>query len=94
MADLKENHELQDIAATDNSINADDDKVKVVNVDNSSHEEKGSVHQMRTKADDLPIWESVKRYKLVSLLAMVAAFSASLDGYRKPFPTNLVGSHT
>ena len=83
MGDLKDNHELHDIAATENSINIDDGKAEVVSVEHRNTDEKGPVQQMRTKADDLPIWESVKRYKLVSLLAMAAAFSASLDGYRK-----------
>lgn len=45
--------------------------------------EKGSTPVMRTKEDDLGIWQSVRRYKWVSTLAMIAAFSASLDGYRK-----------
>lgn len=44
---------------------------------------KGNVPQMRLKSDDLGIWESVGRYKLISAVAMAAAFSASLDGYRK-----------
>lgn len=44
---------------------------------------KGEAPQMRLKADDLGIWESVGRYKLVTAVAMAAAFSASLDGYRK-----------
>lgn len=44
---------------------------------------KGGIVLMRTKADDLTIWQSAKRHKRASLLAMVAAFSASLDGYRK-----------
>ena len=44
---------------------------------------KGDLPVMRTKADDLTIWQSVRRYKRVSVLAMTAAFSASLDGYRK-----------
>ena len=82
MADLKGSHELHDITATDNNINVDDGKIKPINTENSSPEEKGPAQQMRTRADDLPIWESVKRYKLVSSLAMAAAFSASLDGYR------------
>ena len=38
---------------------------------------------MRSKADDLGVWQSVKRYKRVGLIAMIAAFCASLDGYRK-----------
>lgn len=45
--------------------------------------EKGKTPVMRTKEDDLGVWQSVRRYKWVSTLAMIAAFSASLDGYRK-----------
>ncbi len=45
--------------------------------------EKGDTPIMRTKEDDLGVWQSVMRYKWVSALAMLAAFSASLDGYRK-----------
>lgn len=45
--------------------------------------EKGATPIMRTKEDDLSVWQSVRRYKWVSVLAMLAAFSASLDGYRK-----------
>jgi hypothetical protein len=44
---------------------------------------KGDAPQMRLKSDDLGIWESVGRYKLVSAVAMAAAFAASLDGYRE-----------
>lgn len=40
---------------------------------------------MRSKVDDFSVWQSVKQFKLVSLVAMAAAFSASLDGYRKAF---------
>ena len=38
---------------------------------------------MRSREDDLGIWQCVLRFKNVSLIAMAAAFSASLDGYRK-----------
>jgi hypothetical protein len=38
---------------------------------------------MRSREDDLGIWQCVLRFKTVSLIAMTAAFSASLDGYRK-----------
>lgn len=38
---------------------------------------------MRSREDDLGMWQCVKRFKTVSLIAMAAAFSASLDGYRK-----------
>ncbi|RAQ73582.1 hexose transporter [Aspergillus flavus] len=37
---------------------------------------------MRSKEDDLSIWQTVRRYKLVSIMAMAAAFSAALDGYQ------------
>ena len=87
MTTPKENHELHNIDATDNSINIDDGKeVQVANIEHSDPQEKGPAQQMRTKADDLPIWESLKQYKLVSMLAMAAAFSASLDGYRESSP--------
>lgn len=42
----------------------------------------GEVPTMRTLEDDLSIWQTVGRYKLGTVLAMAAAFSASLDGYR------------
>lgn len=38
---------------------------------------------MRSREDDLGVWQCVRRFKKVSLIAMTAAFSASLDGYRK-----------
>lgn len=41
---------------------------------------------MRSREDDLGIWQCVRRFKTVSIIAMTAAFSASLDGYRKPLP--------
>lgn len=37
---------------------------------------------LRARSDDLSIWQSVKSYKLISTVAMLAAFSASLDGYQ------------
>ncbi|KAL4865321.1 hypothetical protein BDV12DRAFT_211105 [Aspergillus spectabilis] len=37
---------------------------------------------MRSKLDDLSIWESVRRFKIITSVAMLAAFSASLDGYQ------------
>jgi hypothetical protein len=39
-------------------------------------------HLMRSKEDDLSVWKSLFRHKLVATIAMAAAFSASLDGYR------------
>jgi hypothetical protein len=42
---------------------------------------------MRSNLDDLGIWEGLLRYKTVTMIAMAAAFSAALDGYRMmPYP--------
>ena len=38
---------------------------------------------MRSKEDELGVWESLKRHKTMGMIAMLAAFCASLDGYRK-----------
>ncbi|TVY14735.1 General alpha-glucoside permease [Lachnellula arida] len=43
---------------------------------------KGDAPLMRSKADDLTVWQSVRIYKRVGVIAMLAAFSASLDGYQ------------
>jgi hypothetical protein len=48
---------------------------------------KGGAPLMRSKADDLSVWQSVRLYKRVGFIAMAAAFCASLDGYRKAFLT-------
>lgn len=46
-------------------------------------EDTGEGLLMRSKLDDLSVWQSVRRFKRVGCIAMLAAFSASLDGYRK-----------
>jgi hypothetical protein len=43
---------------------------------------KGGAPLMRSREDDISVWQSVRRYKRVGLIAMAAAFCASLDGYR------------
>ncbi|KAF7595497.1 hypothetical protein BBP40_005833 [Aspergillus hancockii] len=43
---------------------------------------KGSAPVMRSKIDDLSVWQTVRRYKVISVVAMAAAFSAALDGYQ------------
>ncbi|KAL5357702.1 general substrate transporter [Aspergillus floccosus] len=43
---------------------------------------KGTAPLMRSELDNLSVWQSVRRYKNVALIAMFAAFSASLDGYQ------------
>ncbi|KAF3400903.1 hypothetical protein DPV78_006065 [Talaromyces pinophilus] len=37
----------------------------------------------RSKGDDIDVWQSIQRYRVVGFVAMAVAFSASLDGYRK-----------
>lgn len=37
----------------------------------------------RCQADSLSVWHFARQFKMASLIAMIAAFSASLDGYRK-----------
>lgn len=46
---------------------------------------KGGAPLMRSKADDLSIWQTARLYKRVGFIAMAAAFCAALDGYRKLF---------
>ncbi|KAH7400436.1 MFS transporter [Cadophora sp. MPI-SDFR-AT-0126] len=50
----------------------------------TEHDEvmKPGAPQMRSKDDDLGIWETVKQYKLITAVAMAGAFAASLDGYQ------------
>lgn len=48
---------------------------------------------MRSQEDDLGVWQCVRRFKVVSWIAMAAAFSAALDGYRKSFVTLLQAYH-
>ncbi|GAB1193954.1 hypothetical protein APSETT444_003191 [Aspergillus pseudonomiae] len=43
---------------------------------------KGGAPLMRSKEDDLSVWQTVRRYKVISVVAMAAAFSAALDGYQ------------
>lgn len=40
-------------------------------------------HLMRSRADELGVWRSVVLFKRVGCIAMIAAFCAALDGYRK-----------
>ncbi|GES58542.1 major facilitator superfamily domain, general substrate transporter [Aspergillus terreus] len=43
---------------------------------------KGTAPLMRSGLDNLSVWQSVRLYKKVAIIAMFAAFSASLDGYQ------------
>ncbi|KAE8336551.1 hypothetical protein BDV24DRAFT_178434 [Aspergillus arachidicola] len=54
---------------------------------------KGGAPVMRSKEDDLSIWQTVRRYKLVSIMAMAAAFSAALDGYQINLNGGLVSNN-
>ena len=67
MAVPKNDHEAIELATTDD-------------IHETAFNTKGPV--MRSKSDDLSVWQSARRFKLVSGIAMCAAFCASLDGYR------------
>lgn len=67
------------------TLEKEQESAKVVHADDIANEELRQSQQIRTNEDDLPIWHAVRRYKLVTVVAMLAAFSASLDGYRKDF---------
>lgn len=73
-------------------VEKDNDNTIVEHFDNAEQiaNLKSETPQMRLNSDDLGIWESVVRHKFITLVAMAAAFSASLDGYRKQsFEQNL-----
>jgi len=67
----------------------EDVAIEPYRVDDGLPPEKPVPPPMRSKSDDLSVWETVKRYKLVTVIAMGAAFSASLDGYRMSFLTSV-----
>lgn len=49
----------------------------------------GHIVQMRSELDDLPSLQAYRVYWRITLICMLAAFSAALDGYRT-FDTPLV----
>ncbi|SMR42963.1 unnamed protein product [Zymoseptoria tritici ST99CH_1E4] len=55
---------------------------KTVDTHIEEHVHSGPTMQMRSKADDDSVWQSMKKYKRVGVVAMSAAFAASLDGYQ------------
>lgn len=48
-------------------------------------------HLMRSKADEVGIWRSALLFKRAGCIAMIAAFCAALDGYRKT-PSALISN--
>lgn len=81
-----ETHDLSDIVpskAKRDDVKMDNEIVKLFNNEEQVENLKNEAPQMRLKSDDLGIWESVLRHKFIMFVAMAAAFSASLDGYRK-----------
>ncbi|KAJ5083309.1 hypothetical protein N7456_012736 [Penicillium angulare] len=49
---------------------------------NSTDARASSTHVLRSKADELSVWQTARQFKVISMVAMVASFSASLDGYQ------------
>lgn len=80
----QQQREVSAVAANDIQ-HTDDIKAETVNIENFDVEDEknGGGAKMRTRADDLGVWESVKRYKLITAVGMAAAFAASMDGYRE-----------
>ncbi|RDW62205.1 putative maltose permease (MalP) [Coleophoma cylindrospora] len=79
-------HELQSspdiVMANSKGDEATNEYVSVEHCNNAEENPKSAAPAMRLKSDDLGIMESVGRYKLITLVAMAAAFCASLDGYQ------------
>jgi SP family general alpha glucoside:H+ symporter-like MFS transporter len=91
------NHQAEEHGSHDINLNVEEINPGEMIVEHDTKEdelpgasEKCAPPAMRSKSDDLTVWEAVKRYKLVTLVAMGAAFSASLDGYRQSLLINLV----
>jgi hypothetical protein len=59
----------------------DDHKVDIEHV--ARKEDMGPAVQMKSSMDKVPVFEALVKYKRVALWSMLAAFSASLDGYRE-----------
>lgn len=64
-----------------------DIKPEIAHVDDIEYDEETKpqpvqVVQMKSVLDDLSTWQAIKRYKRICTLCMLAAFSASLDGYQ------------
>ena len=59
----------------------DDDAHMLENVDNAL--QKGEKVIMKSELDHMGVWQAAAVYKRVTLLCMLGAFSASLDGYRE-----------
>lgn len=77
------------------AVTASDEKPDVITTEhladageNGGDGATGSAMAMRARDDDLSIWHSLQKHKLVVTIAMVAAFSASLDGYREQLPSS------
>ena len=56
---------------------------RVTTNDEMDRPSKAGAAVMRSRADELSIWQSLLKNKLLGLIAMSAAFSASLEGYRE-----------
>lgn len=57
--------------------------IEGAHVENTVEDEPSKQPIMRAQSDDLSVWQTLRQFKFISLVAMAASFSASLDGYRK-----------
>jgi SP family general alpha glucoside:H+ symporter-like MFS transporter len=78
------NTEMSEIEPAGSATAARDNIVERQSRDNDMQpQSKGGAPVMRSKADELTVWQSARRHKKVGYIAMAAAFCASLDGYRE-----------
>ncbi|RQM04955.1 hypothetical protein DH86_00003879 [Scytalidium sp. 3C] len=77
-----DNAQAQELAVMPPAKAQDERVERVITEEEHRGISKGDHALMRSKVDDLSVWESLRRFKLVAGIAMIAAFSASLDGYQ------------
>lgn len=82
-----DNAQAQELAVMPPAKAQDERVERVITEEEHRGISKGDHALMRSKVDDLSVWESLRRFKLVAGIAMIAAFSASLDGYRECPPS-------
>lgn len=82
--DMTNNEDIHPVSA--------DDKFEVVHMHNAPDPTpgdadlaaaKGQIVQMRSELDDMSVFKAVWYYKKIWMVCMLAAFSASLEGYRE-----------
>jgi len=64
-----------------------DEKVAAVHMDEPDDLKKADAPVvLRTRADDLSVWNALFLYKRIVAILVLAGFCASLDGYQSRYP--------